>query len=291
VTKASVAQATAEINPTSIQLSSIRLDGNTQPRAAINEQLVAEYATAIYGGATMPPVVVFFDGVTYWLADGFHRYHAHVKAQLISIRAEVRHGIRRDAILYSVGANAENGQRRSPADKKKAVISLLEDEEWVKWSDREIARRCAVSHEYVGQIRESLSTVDSEPASTERTVPTKHGGVTQMNVANIGKARKTESGKTIYGQRAEAAERFEERVANAFEGVSPNVTKALPKTRDADVIQNLTGSMAAMLPVIQSINPKVIATDVRAAQWIESLEEFTSSIRVLIRGLKENGGK
>jgi hypothetical protein len=112
-----------------------------------------------------------------------------------------------------------------------------------------------------------------------------------MNVANIGKARKTESGKTIYGQRAEAAERFEERVANAFEGVSPNVTKALPKTRDADVIQNLTGSMAAMLPVIQSINPKVIATDVRAAQWIESLEEFTSSIRVLIRGLKENGGK
>jgi hypothetical protein len=290
VTKASVAQATAEINPTSIQLSSIRLDGNTQPRAAINEQLVAEYATAIYGGATMPPVVVFFDGVTYWLADGFHRYHAHVKASLLAIRAEVHQGIRRDAVLYSVGANATHGQPRTTADKRKAVQTLLEDEEWVKWSDREIARRCAVSDTFVGDIRKShcgLTAVTEEV----RTVPTKHGGVTQMNVANIGKARKTESGKTIYGQRAEAAERFEERVANAFEGVSPNVTKALPKTRDADVIQNLTGSMAAMLPVIQSINPKAIAADPRAAQWVESLEEFASSIRVLIRGLKENGGK
>ena len=26
-------------------------------------------------GAEFPPLIVFFDGATYWLADGFHRYY------------------------------------------------------------------------------------------------------------------------------------------------------------------------------------------------------------------------
>src|SRR5262245_29293756 len=50
-------------------LDQLRLDGGTQPRASIDEALVEEYAEAIEGGAEIPPVVAFFDGNNYWLAD------------------------------------------------------------------------------------------------------------------------------------------------------------------------------------------------------------------------------
>lgn len=59
-----------------IALTSIRTDGGTQPRARLNEDQVAEYVEAMESGATFPPLVVFHDGAAYWLADGFHRYHA-----------------------------------------------------------------------------------------------------------------------------------------------------------------------------------------------------------------------
>ena len=69
------------------------------------------------------------------------------------------------------------------ADKRKSVMTLLEDEEWGAWSGREIARRCGVHHSYVSRIRSPLSINDSEPT---RTYTDKHGNVTTMNTENIG---------------------------------------------------------------------------------------------------------
>jgi hypothetical protein len=45
-------------------------------------------------------------------------------------------------------------------------MTLLEDEEWSQWSDREIARQCAVSKSFVSKVRPSLSTVASEKRQT-----------------------------------------------------------------------------------------------------------------------------
>lgn len=46
---------------------------------------------------------------------------------------------------------------------------LLEDEEWAAWSDREIARRCAVHHELVGRVRaEHLAETPDAPRTVER---------------------------------------------------------------------------------------------------------------------------
>jgi len=53
---------------------------------------------------------------------------------------------------------------------------------WSRWSDREIARRCGVSHPFVGKIRSSLETITSDPAP--RTYVTKHGTkATSLRVA------------------------------------------------------------------------------------------------------------
>jgi hypothetical protein len=72
------------------------------------------------------------------------------------------------------------------ADKRKAVMTLLQDEEWGKWSNREIARHCAVSHRMVNDLRSSLEQCSSEPPPP-RTYTTKHGTTATMNTSNIGK--------------------------------------------------------------------------------------------------------
>lgn len=133
----------------------IRIDGGTQSREKIDETIVGEYADLIEDGVVFPAVRVYFDGVNHYLADGFHRYHAHRKAGKGAIEADIEKGTLRDAILYSLGANHEHGLRRTNADKRKAVQAMLDDFEWQEWSNGEIARRCRVSERLVANMRGS----------------------------------------------------------------------------------------------------------------------------------------
>ena len=110
-----------------LELSNIKIDGGTQSRAELNQDVVAEYAEAYKAGAQMPPIVVFFDGNSYWLGDGFHRYFGAKAAGMETIYEERIPGTQRDAVLYSLNANAKHGLRRSNADKRKAVETMLND--------------------------------------------------------------------------------------------------------------------------------------------------------------------
>lgn len=169
-----------------ILIDEIRIDGGTQPRAQIDAQAVSDYTEAIGDGVELPPVIVFNDGASKWLADGFHRYHAHRNAGKVSIAADLRSGTQRDAILFSVGANSSHGLRRSNADKQKAVDTLLADAEWGAWSDSAIAKACGVHHSTVALHRKSLAESASEKP-VERTYTSKHGTTATMNTAKIGK--------------------------------------------------------------------------------------------------------
>jgi hypothetical protein len=145
-----------------LAISSIRLDGGTQSRAVLSRVTVTEYSEAMTGGATFPPVVVYRDaGGVQWLADGFHRVHAAQKNGQSAIKAEVRDGSQRDAILFSVSANAAHGLRRSAADKKHAVELLLADGKWSKKSDRWIAEAAGVGHPFVAKVRSQLESDSS----------------------------------------------------------------------------------------------------------------------------------
>jgi len=128
---------------TLIALDKIRLDGGTQPRAAIDEDVVAEYTVAMEGGAVFPPVVVFVDGAIYWLADGFHRFHATRYVGFLEIDADIRQGGLVDAILFAAGCNLAHGLRRTNADKRRAVELVLDGMSRLKqnWSDGEYAGR------------------------------------------------------------------------------------------------------------------------------------------------------
>lgn len=136
-----------------LKLSQIRIDGGTQSRASIAEQVVSDYAEAMRDGIAFPPPTVFHDGTDYWLADGFHRFHALSRNGEETAWMDVRQGTRRDAILFSVGANSSHGLPRTKEDKNRAVTVLVQDAEWSTWSDNEIRKRCAVSIDMVQRIR------------------------------------------------------------------------------------------------------------------------------------------
>lgn len=139
-----------------IKIVDISNDDSTQQREKINPDVVAEYAEAMRCGAKFPPVTVFHDGAQYWLADGFHRFNASRDAEMLDILAEVHQGTRRDARLFSAGANATHGQRLSNADKRRSVLVLLLDAEWAEWSNKQIAKHCHVTDMLVGKIRHEI---------------------------------------------------------------------------------------------------------------------------------------
>jgi len=145
-----------------LNLDKIKIDGGTQSRAKIDQDVVAEYTDLIKSGTIFPPVTVFSDGVEYFLADGFHRYFANRKAGTPNIEVQVHEGTLRDAILYSFSANHSHGLRRTSADKRKAVTAMLNDIEWQDWADREIAKHCCVSSMLVGNIRKETGATKKD---------------------------------------------------------------------------------------------------------------------------------
>jgi hypothetical protein len=173
-----------------VPLDSVRINGSTQSRVELNQATIAEYAESIRLGVDLPPVVMFFDGVNFWLADGFHRYHAHCQAGAIEIAADVRTGTQRDAVLFSVGANASHGLRRTNDDKRKAVETLLRDPEWTSWSNNAIAKACAVNDKTVAGYRAEYLRKSEDRAATPPTRTVERNGTTyEQNTAKIGKTQ------------------------------------------------------------------------------------------------------
>lgn len=176
------------MTPKQISLRDIRIDGGTQSRVELNNTTVEEYSEAMADGVQFPPVVVFFDGASHWLADGFHRYFGADQAGLEEIAADVRNGTQLDAQLFSFGVNSDHGLRRTNADKRKAVTGALNHPVSCKWSNNQIAKHCGVSDKTVAAVRDSHFGI-SEVTTAERTYTTKHGTTAVMNTTNVGKAK------------------------------------------------------------------------------------------------------
>ena len=169
-------------------LTEINILAGTQSRAETNDDTVREYKEALEHGAEFPPVVVFSDGSERgkWLADGFHRYLAHRKAGLTEITCDVRVGTLRDAKLFSNGANRTHGLPRTNADKRRAVMNMLADDEWKTWSQEQIAKACGVSTGLVSKIVSEVSLHGEEIKPAARTVE-RNGKTYKMDTAKIGK--------------------------------------------------------------------------------------------------------
>jgi len=136
-----------------VKLQDIKLDGGTQFREEVDQSKVKEYAEAMNEGAVFPPVQCTFDGSTYWLWDGFHRYFAWHSLGAKNIEVIYTPGTQEDAQDLALSANSTHGLARSNATKRRQVEAALSMERHANKSDREIAKLCAVSPPFVASIR------------------------------------------------------------------------------------------------------------------------------------------
>lgn len=182
------------MNEQMLDIAKIKIDGDTQPRMAIDQNVVAEYADLLESGTTFPPVQVVSDGAVFWLVDGFHRYFAHRKLARKQINAEMITGLQEEAQWLSLAANKAHGLRRTNSDKGKAVIKALKMKPDL--SDRAIAEHVGVAPTTVTKYRSEI-----EASRKRLAAPVQIGHVTP---------RKGRDGK-IYRTRS-----------NRKPGISPN---------------------------------------------------------------------
>lgn len=158
-----------------LALDVLVLDDDVQVRLRIDHETVLSYAQAMLNDTKFPPIIVFDDGGRFYVADGFHRVLARITARdelgrqlregliegkrwydlmdhLSVIAADVRTGTKRDAVFFACGANDVHGLRRTRQDVERAVLHLLNDPEWGKMSQRQIAEAAGTTAPTVGNI-------------------------------------------------------------------------------------------------------------------------------------------
>jgi len=158
-----------------VQIHTIVTEG-LQTRVALNEEVVAEYGEIIRGGGTLPPVIVFRDVLTDYLADGFHRLEAAKRLGHIDIEAEVHDGDKTAALRYALKANATHGLRRTNEDKRNALQIAWDNRRTLFGHDpskRELAAVCAVSDYLAWEFIKDAKVVENTTPSSdgEKTSP------------------------------------------------------------------------------------------------------------------------
>ena len=136
-----------------VKLEIIRIDGETQFRREINQDVVKDYAEKMRDGAKFPAIRATFDGSAYWLYDGFHRYFASLEVGFKDIEVDYKPGTQEDAQDLALGANDDHGLQRDNATKRRCVEVALSMERHAEKSNREIAKLCKVSDTFVASVR------------------------------------------------------------------------------------------------------------------------------------------
>lgn len=169
-------------------IKTIRTDGGTQPRVAMNEKLVNEYAEKMKDGEVFPPVVVYNDGKDTWLADGFTRYFASLQNSAQGINADMRSGSLRDAQTFAWKANNKHGQPLSNDDIENILFSIFADKEYGAWSNNKIAKEFSFSAMRISRLRQKFDTLNNTK-KTSTSYTHKNGQEVTMQTTNIGKKK------------------------------------------------------------------------------------------------------
>ncbi len=141
-----------------LAVDNILASAATQVRKKLNKDTIDQYTEDMQNGAIFPRMIVFAEagGDRYILADGFHRHHAYVNAEVEKCPVEVHEGGLHEALLYALQANDEHGLRRTNADKRNAVEIALKDPEISQLKVPDIADICRVNERTVRRIRDDL---------------------------------------------------------------------------------------------------------------------------------------
>ncbi len=166
-----------------LKMSEIRVDQQYQPRKALNEEEIRNYAELLKNGESLPPIVVFEETKdSYVLASGFHRFEAHKRIEALNIEAEVRIGSSLEILTEAIQSNAKHGIRYTNEDKWRCVQLITSHPDGKDLSDNHIAKLCGVSNHLVKKIREELGGRPEEGT----VLASRNGTVYAMDKSKIG---------------------------------------------------------------------------------------------------------
>ncbi len=248
-----------------LELAELTIEQSIQPRAQLNEETVESYRALLQDGEVLPPVVVYMVDDKPVLAAGFHRVEALRRAGRAKVCAEVRHGTRRDAQLHAIESNRRHGLPLSRADKQRAVKLLLEDEEWSRWSDRQIAQHCGVDHKTVGAARQCIR--GNSPDSGARLA--KRGDsvyrISPKSVAEPPVQDRTDNGDETTLDKPRRSSRRSEATS-----VDEQATAHPTDVPEPDPIGELVASLTQVKQALQKVSPNELRRD-RRCQEIEAM--------------------
>jgi hypothetical protein len=147
-----------------INIDQLSFEPEIQIRVKINKETVAHYASCMETEDDLkkfPPVIVFYDGERYWLADGHHRRAAALAAGHNKVWAIIRNGNVNDAIWEAIVVNGKQGLSLTREDRKRAIeIVVLR---WPNKSTRVIAEAIGCGKSTVERIRDQVSQMGHLP--------------------------------------------------------------------------------------------------------------------------------
>ncbi len=150
-----------------VEITKINIDMTVLPRKADDQETLEHYIDIMrIGVKQFPPPVLFFDGKTYWLADGLYRIKAAGKVGIKSIPCEILKGDHSDARWYAAKANLAHGKPMSRADRRHAAQLLVNDRKYRKKSAVAISEQCGVNVTVVQTMRKVQA--DAEAAAAKK---------------------------------------------------------------------------------------------------------------------------
>ena len=167
-----------------LKVSDIRIDGSTQIRKELNQDKVNEYAEQMEDGVVFPPITVFYDGSSYWLASGYHRLFAEKQRGTETLKVTLINGTVDEATWFALGDN-KHGLNMTAEDYRRSVNITLDHPKWSTYSNAQIAAHVGVSATTVARIKKERNI---QPA-TKVTYTDKHGNEATMDTSKIGKKK------------------------------------------------------------------------------------------------------
>jgi hypothetical protein len=165
-----------------LKVSDIRIDGGTQIRKQLNSDKVNEYAEQMNDGIVFPPITVFFDGSSYWLASGFHRLFAEKQRGTEVVKANVINGTVDEATWFALGDN-KHGLNMNAEDYRRSIEIALNHPKWSTYSNIQIANHVGVSATTVARVKKERNIKPAEKVK----YTDKHGNEATMDTSKIGK--------------------------------------------------------------------------------------------------------
>jgi hypothetical protein len=165
-----------------VALNDIRIDGGTQIRKEIDQALIYQYLECMKRGDVFPKIKTTFDGASYWLNSGFHRYHAYKLLGVKMVEVDYKPGTLQDAILAALKSNTKHGKNLTIEDKENKVKIALALDGYDQKTDYELSKICDVSESFVAGVRDPAKK-EKQKAAKEKHIKKKAKELTEADAS------------------------------------------------------------------------------------------------------------